>query len=80
MTIYDMVTKIIGPIEPAGASHLDGKRLSNLQETIELTDALVRDIISVSKCKNNYQHSMQQAGIKANDYLRTLASELNNNV
>ena len=41
MEVYDVVKKLIGPIEPVGESHTDEKRFENLKALTELVDSLL---------------------------------------
>ena len=45
--IYEVVKKLIGPINPVGATHIDEKRLENLKELTRLVDNLLSDIDKV---------------------------------
>lgn len=67
-TVYEVVKKIVGPIEPVGCSNTDEKRLENLKLLTSVVGRLLNDIDSVAMCKNNYQHSMQVCGQWASDF------------
>ena len=71
MDIHEIVTRLIGPIEPAGDSTLDGKRFENLKVMTELIDALVQDIHYVEMDKNSHQDSVSKAGKFASKFLRS---------
>ena len=45
--IYEIVIKLIGEIEPVGASHIDPERFENLKTMTDLVDKLVCDIDNV---------------------------------
>lgn len=47
-SIYDLVYKVIGEINPVGDSAIDAERKENLKEMIELIDSLLIDLHSVS--------------------------------
>lgn len=72
MTNYDVVTKLIGPIAPQGATHIDDKRLKNLKEMTELVQALITDIKYVAQYKDRHEASMKEAGKFADDFLKEL--------
>jgi hypothetical protein len=65
MTVYDVVKKLIGPIDPVGAEHVDTKRFENLAAMIDLTEALLDDLYSVSCYSTRQEASMARAGKKA---------------
>jgi hypothetical protein len=71
MTLYDIVTKLIGPISPVGQTEVDSKRLDNLRETTQLIDDLLSDIASVANDKG-LEWSVKQASDYAVKYLRDL--------
>lgn len=67
---YELVTQLIGPIEPVGESHTDEKRHQNLERMINLADSLVTDIDRVAhEFKNNHQASMKHSSVLASNFL-----------
>lgn len=48
MTVYDIVHKLIGPINPIGETNTDDRRFENLKDMTELVDQLLTDIDAVS--------------------------------
>ena len=75
MTLYDIVKKIIGPIEPIGMSEVDEKNYLNLEETIDLVDKLLFDLNIVASHKDSYEHSVSKAGKLANNFLREIYND-----
>ena len=69
MDYYEIITKLIGPIQPVGESNEDSKRLENLTATTELIDRLLKDVADASDSKNRYEASMKQIGLQADMYL-----------
>ncbi len=69
MTIHEIVTTLIGPIEPAGDSCLDDKRFENLKVMTELVGLLVRDIAFVGRSSVSHEYSVKKAGEYANKFL-----------
>lgn len=53
MTLYDVVTKIIGPIDPIEEANEDAERFLNLQSMTDLVDKLLSDIDNVSYINRN---------------------------
>lgn len=69
MTVYDIVRKLIGDINPVGASHLDPKMLENLKSLTELVTLLLSDIDEVAFYNKNMVDFRKQAGQFASQYL-----------
>jgi len=72
VTTYDVVKKLIGPIEPVGETREDDRRLSNLADLHELMALLVRDLHDVARESSRHEHSRKQAGQLAESSLRKL--------
>ena len=75
MDIYDIVTKLVGPINPVGESYEDDRRLKNLEEMITLVDKLVFDIDRVSVERERVEYSRKRAGVAAYRFLHDLGIE-----
>ena len=72
MDIYDVVTKLIGPIMPIGETNTDEKRFENLQEMVSLVNELLDDIHSVTVHKTRGEWSMKHAGEYADKTLKEI--------
>jgi hypothetical protein len=73
MEIHDVVKKLVGPIDPVGASHIDPERLKNLESLCELVDRLLFDIADVAHShKGAHEHSRNIAGEQADKFMREL--------
>lgn len=70
MTNYDVVSKLIGPVDPVGDSSVDNQRYQNLQDLIHLTDKLLQDIRNVAGNKDMMAYSMKKAGERADEFLK----------
>lgn len=69
MDIYDVVTKLIGPINPVGDTGVDEQRFENLKATTDLVNDLLRDIDAVAAAnKDRYEASRKLAGRYASDF------------
>lgn len=77
--IYEIIQKLCGAIEPQGESHIDEVRFQNLQETIDVTEALIDDIILVARHKGGHKFSMSKAGIEADKFITRLRERLETN-
>ncbi|WP_299078038.1 hypothetical protein [uncultured Paraglaciecola sp.] len=67
--VKSLVEKIVGPIEPAGATHVDGERFENLKVMCELVDSLVTEIDGVGMHKDSHMASVKKAGEYASDFI-----------
>ena len=76
MDIYDVVTKLIGPIKPVGETNSDNERFENLTNMCNLVDQLLIDIDDVGMQKDNYEFSCKRAGRYAAEFL-TRIGEVN---
>lgn len=69
MEIYDVVKKLIGPINPIGESQTDAERLVNLKTMTGLVDALLTDIDWVAtENKDRIEWSRKIAGEYASKF------------
>ena len=62
MEYYEVVKKLIGPINPIGESHTDEGRFYNLTELVSLLDGLISDIEKVAQNETRTEYSMKKAG------------------
>jgi hypothetical protein len=72
MDIYDVVKKIVGPINPVGKTEADDVRLESLELTIGLIDALLIDIRYVASYKDCEEFSRSRAGKRAENFLKDI--------
>ena len=71
MDYTEIITKLVGPIMPAGATHVDEGRFENLKKLCELTQNLVVLIDEVAvDHKDAAEYSRSRAGKFAADFLR----------
>lgn len=76
MNIYEINKKLIGPISPQGESNGDNQRLLNLEETIELTEKLIDDIINISKYRDRYEASVKAIGLRGQQFIDELKEKI----
>ena len=70
MIITDVVKKLVGNIQPYGASHIDEERFENLKTMCKLVNELVAEIDSVAyENKDRYEFSMKQMADYASNFL-----------
>jgi hypothetical protein len=76
MELYDITKKLIGEINPAGATHIDDERTKNLDEHIHLVEQLIIDLCVVAGYKNRVEYSMKEMGEKADKALKDLQQSI----
>lgn len=74
--IKEIVDKLVGNINPYGASHIDSERFENLKVMCDLVERLVYDINFVAREKDRYEASMKEMGVYAQKFLDNLKEEL----
>lgn len=76
MDMYEIVTKLIGDIEPYGDSRIDKERIKNLDKYINLVEDLLNDLMSIANDRNRSEESMRKIGEKAYNALEELYDDL----
>jgi hypothetical protein len=74
--IYEVIEKLVGPIDPVGETTVDEKRFENLKTAILIVDKMIYDICFVSRSSISHEHSVKRSGEHAKKYLEDLSSEL----
>ena len=70
MTIYNIVCKLVGAIDPIGETQTDDRRFENLKTMADLVDKLLFDITRVANNKHaRIEYSMKRAGEFADKFL-----------
>jgi len=59
---YKVITKLIGPINPVGETHIDTGRFDNLKVMTDVVEMLLIDIDKVTANKDRHEYSMNLAG------------------
>lgn len=68
--IKEIVEKLVGKINPVGASHIDNERFENLKTMCALVNDLVYEIDQVANDNENRQEaSMKLSGVYAREFL-----------
>ena len=76
MTLYEVVMKLIGEVDPVGSTEIDNSRYANLKELTLLVDKLVFDIDRIaSGNKDRQEFSMRRAGEHCDEFLNSLGIE-----
>lgn len=76
MTIYDLVCKIIGPINPVADAAIDSKRRENLKKFDRLIQHLINDIRDIAVLSDSEYASMKSAGKYAKSILKEISSDI----
>jgi len=73
MDIYEVVTRLVGPIKPVGETHADEIRYENTIELLRLMTKLHGLIDEVATDnKDRQEYSMKRIGEACNQYLDNL--------
>ena len=72
MDYYEIIVKLIGPIEPVGETSTDNDRLENLIEMASIVNRLIGDIDKLIPYKNRTEYSIKQAGEYADNFLTSI--------
>ena len=80
MTIYEIVKKLIGNIEPYGDTDIDEERKDNLKEHEILTYGLIRDLIETAKLKDRPEYSIHELGHDAYNILWEIKETIDNEI
>jgi len=73
---YEVVKKLIGPIDPTGDSRVDEQRMENMKACVDLTQRLCVDIWAVAPHKDSHMHSMKKLGEAAQDFINVLEEHM----
>ena len=76
ITIYDIVTKLIGPVQPVGETNADTSRLENLGALTDLVNRLLMDIEKTATAKERHEASMAALGRSAQEFLDEVRQSL----
>ena len=77
-TIYDVVRKLIGQIEPYGDTNIDHERFGNLKIQEELIDYLIDDIANNIPFAKRVEFSLHSSGVESIEYLNEVALKIRN--
>jgi len=72
MDYYEVVKKLIGPIEPVGETNTDNARFENLVNMIDLMENMLADIADVAERETAPEYSVSRAGKEARKFLKSL--------
>ena len=76
MTVFDVVMKLVGQVNPIGDSTVDEKRLENMKNLVEVFEQIHTVIDEVAyKNKDAIEHSRRLIGEVANDALERMGVE-----
>jgi hypothetical protein len=76
--LYQLICKLVGPIDPVGETNADEKRYQNLNLFLEVLDTMLGDAEYVSRYKNRQEYSIKRAGERADNFLRSTREWMEN--
>lgn len=79
MNIEEIVTRLIGDIQPLGDHNIDQQRLQNLKTLTDLVEELLRRIILVAHEANRQEASIRDMGKHAEEFLLDITERLREN-
>lgn len=69
---YNVIKKLLGPIDPVGETNADDRRYENLKVTIRVVKELLSDLGEVAQNSDRVEYSMKRAGQKARQFLKDI--------
>ena len=75
MSTCEVLTKLVGPVEPVGESREDEQRLENLEELIHVTNMSIETLRYLAN-KKSHEHSRNTAYQRARQALRDIQEEV----
>jgi hypothetical protein len=69
MTLYEIVMKLVGPVQATGDHGADEKRLENLRKLMGLLDDLLMDMNDAAASETRPEASMKAIGKCAREWL-----------
>ena len=69
MELYEVVMKLVGPVQPIGSHGEDMARLENIRNLTELIDRLLYEVDAAAKYAARSEASMAAIGIHALNFL-----------
>jgi hypothetical protein len=73
MELYDIVMKLVGPVQPAGETRADETRLKNMKELTKLIDKLLFEVSAAVPAADRPEASMKAIGIHAKKFMEDVA-------
>ena len=74
--VFEVIEKLIGSVEPYGATHIDSERKENMKTFIEVFDKMHQVIDDVAyKYGGRKEHSIKEIVKLANDHLDSIGIE-----
>ena len=74
--VYEVLTKLIGPIRPVGCGSIDPERHENLKKFIEVFDKMHVEIDDIAyKFSNRHEASMKKSGDIATAHINSMGIE-----
>lgn len=71
-TLLEVVSELVGYIEPYGDSNIDETRYENQEKIIELVTNGIEDLINNAEYRSRSEYSMYKIGNRAYDVLENI--------
>ena len=73
MDVYDIVLRLVGPVNPVGETNTDNDRFENLKELVVTTSLLLTKIEEVAlQNSDRGEFSMKRAGLHCSEFLNRI--------
>lgn len=69
MDLYEVVMKLVGPVQPVGETRADDERFENLKTLTGLVDMLLFEIDRIAAFRTDHQFSVKRAGKHCADFI-----------
>ena len=74
MELYEIVMKLVGPVQPVGETNIDARRLENMKELTQLVDQLLGQIENASRYADKAEASVKEIGQHARNFINEVTT------
>ncbi len=79
MSIEEIITKLVGPINPVGQHSVDADRLQNLCTLRNAIIPLINRVTDIELLQDSHEGSVKQCAVFASEFLKELHEITNQN-
>lgn len=72
MELYEIVMKLVGPVQPTGEHEVDQIGLANIKQLTELIDRLLYEINRAEPSADRNEASMKAIGLHAREFIKNI--------
>ena len=69
MELYEIVMKLVGPVQPVGDTNIDSDRLVNLEKLMRLTNQMLNLLDDLASDADSSMASLNSSGQRAKTFL-----------